>query len=201
MNRGATHTPIHVVTDDAVVGRPDFLATARAILALPGIRLHLRAHTLSGATFFELAAALKAPNLIINDRVDSALAAGAAAVQLGARSLPVAEVRRIAPALAIGYSAHAAGEARAAEAAGAEFVVIGTIYPSASHPGQAAAGLRLIEECRQQCAGPLIAIGGVTRERVSEVRAAGADGVAIIRAVWDAPDPVQAAAEFVNMLR
>ena len=80
---------------------------------------------------------------------------------------------------------------------GVDYLVAGSVYETASHPGASPAGLELIERLSLMEL-PIIAIGGVTLERVPEVRRAGADGVAVIRAVWNAADPVQAAARLAD---
>ena len=195
---------LHLVTNDAVAERADFVVQARAIAAAleRDVAIHLRAHELSARSLFELAAALVpgVPVLFVNDRADVALAAGVRGVHLGARSLPVAVVRRLLPEASIGYSAHSAAESARAEAEGANFVFAGSIYPTASHPGAPAAGVAFLRKCAAACRIPVLAIGGVTAERVAEVREAGAYGVAVISAVWDAPDPVQAALNLARML-
>jgi thiazole tautomerase (transcriptional regulator TenI) len=139
---------------------------------------------------------------VINDRVDVALAGGASAVQLGARSLPVAAVRRMMPGARIGYSAHDAAEVGAAAAAGTDWLLVGTIYPSASHPGGAAGGVALLDAALAavQDAGaavPVLAIGGVTPARVAELSAVGAHGVAVLGGVWHAADPTAAAQAYI----
>jgi thiamine-phosphate diphosphorylase len=137
--------------------------------------------------------------LVVNDRVDIALAARADAVQLGARSLPIPAVRAMG-GLTIGYSAHSAAEAAAAERDGADFVFAGSIYPTASHPGIMPGGLALLEATVAACAIPVLAIGGMTHERVPGVLEMGAHGVAVISAVWHAADPVLAAEQFAKLL-
>lgn len=190
---------LHVVTDDAIIARPGFIDTARALLNLP-LLFHLRAPQLSARDLHDLAISLRAGNLVINDRLDIALATGCTAVQLSARSIPLAKARAVAAQLRVGYSAHGAEEAKQAERAGADWVFVGTIYPSRSHEGFAPAGLPLVREASAATRIAVIAIGGVTAQRIPELREAGAAGAAVIRSVWDAPDPVQAAAEMVNML-
>ncbi len=200
---------LHLVTDDAVLTAPQFLPIAHELLRSLGAALafHIRARAASGAELFRLAAALRAPAtasgalLVINDRVDVALTARADAVQLGARTLPVRSVRdMLEPTMGIGYSAHAAEEATRAAQDGADFVFAGTIYETASHGGAAPGGLALLSACVAACPVPVLAIGGVTTDRLGPVRAAGAHGVAVIRAVWRAPDPVHAALEFARLL-
>jgi thiamine biosynthesis protein ThiS len=131
--------------------------------------------------------------LFVNERVDIALAVGADGVQLPAHGLPVDAVRRIAPSLLVGRSIHAVGEIDEAD-----FFVVGTIFPSRSHPGRAGSGLALIHAIRAATAKPIIAIGGITAERAATVRAAGAAGVAVISAVLGAADRRTAAAQIVR---
>lgn len=86
-----------------------------------------------------------------------------------------------------------------AQADGADFVLAGTLYPSASHPGRPGAGPGLIE-AMVEVAIPIVGIGGVTPERVGEVRGAGAAGVAVITGIWDAPSPVAALERYLSEL-
>lgn len=189
---------LHVITDDVVLARPDFLPLASEILDSLGKRVsvHVRGHATPTRQLFAAAEALtQRGSCVVNDRVDIALAVNATGVQLGDRSLPPRVVRRILPAgMLLGHSVHGPAQCEA----GVDFVMAGSIYESASHPGQPAAGLGLISECASFA--PVIAIGGITVERVPEVMAAGAYGVAVIRAVWEARNPVQAAAEFARIL-
>ena len=149
--------------------------------------IHLRDH---GATARDLYARgflfrSLAP-LIVNDRVDVALALGAFGVQLGERSLRPDAVRRIAPGLRLGRSVHGPGEPEPVD-----WLLLGTIYPSSSHPGRAGAGPGLI--ARMAGGAPIVAIGGITPENAAQVMRAGAHGVAVISAILDAPSPREAA--------
>jgi len=197
---------LHAVTDDAVLARPGFPAAARAVLAAggPDLALHLRGPHVGGRRLWELAASLAgAANdngalLVVNDRLDVALAVGAGGVQLGRRSMLPADARRLlGPGAVIGCSVGTADEARAAHGAGADFVLAGSVHPTATHPGRegiGGAGLRAIAALGV----PTVAIGGMAPERVAEARSAGASGVAAIRAVWDADDPARAVARFLE---
>lgn len=201
--------PLHIVAADDVLERDDFVTLATALLVAhgPSLALHLRAHGRSGAFLYRIAAVLArvardaGALLVVNDRVDVALSAGAAGVQLGARSLPVAATRALVGAdVALGYSAHAAEEAEAAARAGADWVLAGTIYETASHPGRAGAGPERVREIAGRVAVPVVAIGGITADRIAEVVAAGARGVAVVGAVWRAPEPRDAAAGLLAAL-
>src|SRR5690606_34486074 len=136
--------------------------------------------------------------VLVNDRVDVALACGAAGVQLGRRSIPVAEARRLlGPEALIGYSAHSAAEVLDAERAGANFVLLGTIFPTTSHPGEPGAGPDLVRATVQGARAPIVAIGGITPERAGAVLEAGAYGVAVLGGVWHAADPAEAARRYL----
>ena len=182
--------PLHVVTDDAVVARPDFVAVAAQVMEAGGplLALHLRAPAATGLAVYRWAEALRARTagaaLLVNDRVDVALAVDADGVHLGRRGLPAADARPLLGAdKLIGLSVGSADEAEP----GADFLMVGNVYPTASHPGRPGRGTAGL-------AGdpPRIAIGGVTVERVGELRRAGAHGIAAIRGIWDAPRPAEA---------
>ena len=200
-----TVPPLHAVTDDAVVARPEFARVAAEVLeaGAAALALHLRAPRTPGRRGYELALALRAAaarsgaRLIVNDRIDVALAVGADGVQLGRRSLAPADARRIlGPGALIGVSVHSVDEARAA-AGDADILVAGAIYPTASHRGESAAGLGLIRDIAALGI-PVIAIGGVTVDRVGEARKAGAAGVAAIRGIWDETSPTAAARCYIE---
>lgn len=201
--------PLHIVAADEVLERRDFVTLATALLTAhgPSVALHLRAHGRPGAFLYRIAAVLArvadgaGALVVVNDRVDVALSAGAGGVQLGARSLPVAATRAlVGPGVRLGYSAHEPDEAAAAARDGADWVLAGTIYATPSHPGRAGAGPGRVREIAARVAVPVLAIGGITAERVPEVVAAGARGVAVIGAVWRAPDPRAAADDLAAAL-
>lgn len=198
--------PVHAVTDDAVAAWPDFERIAGEVLAAgeASVALHLRAPHASGRRMHELAVRLMevaraaGSLLVVNDRVDVALAAGADGVQLGRRSIAVADARRlVGNAVRIGASVHTVGEARAAVDAGADWLLAGSIFATASHPGQTGAGTGLIS-AMTALGLPVIGIGGVTPERVAEVCGAGAAGVAAIRGIWDQPSAALAARAYIE---
>ena len=197
---------LHLVTNDVVLQQPAFFNSATQIIdrLADRVALHIRGASTTAALRYDLAVRLRDQNdaapIIINDRVDIALAANAHGVQLGARSIEVRDARRLLGKKWIGYSAHDAAEAANAVAEGADWIFAGSIYPTATHPDAAPAGPALITGCARSCVAPILAIGGITAERVAEVRAAGAYGVAVIRAVWSARDPVQAAEQFARLL-
>lgn len=193
---------LHLVTDDAVLSDAAFPVRAAAAMAAggAGVALHLRGPATPGGVLLERARAVRAAVedagalLVVNDRVDVALLADAHGVHLGARSLPVEAARSLLPpGTGVGVSVHGADEARAAETLGPDWAFVGTIYPTPSHPGRPGSGPEGVRRAVEACpAVPLLAIGGVTPERVAPVLGAGVWGVAVLRGVWDAPDPAAA---------
>jgi thiamine-phosphate diphosphorylase len=166
------------------------------------LALHARGRALSGREHYDLAARLSAhppARLFVNDRLDVALATRATGVQLGSGGLAPEAARRLDPAWWIGMSVHDLDEARAAETACADYLLVGPVYPTATHPTRAPLGARRFAEIARLGI-PTIAIGGVTPERTAELRAAGAYGVAAIRALWDAGEPGTAVRAFLEEL-
>ena len=197
---------LHAVTDDRVVqGAVVERACLMADVAGPALAVHLRARVLEGGVFLRLARELSAALtrrgswLVINDRADVARAARAQAFVSGRGGLAVADARRVAPAALVGRSVHDMAEARQAAADGADFLLAGNVYVTASHPGAESAGLDVVRMAAATGTS-VIAIGGITPERTAEVLAAGAFGVAAIRALWDAADPAAAARAFLRAL-
>lgn len=189
--------PLHVVTDDHVLAHAEFEDAAAAILGLgAGVALHLRGHGTSGRRLHALATALlpvaraTGARLLVNDRVDVALAAGADGVVLGHGSLPPGEVRRLRPDAWIGASI------RADEAPpdGTDFVLLGTIYRTPTHPTRDPDGVAALATAAARLRVPVIAIGGIDRPHVRDVARAGAAGFAVIGAVWKTDEPAAAAA-------
>jgi thiamine-phosphate pyrophosphorylase len=135
--------------------------------------------------------------LLVNDRVDVALAAGAHGVELGGTALPTEVARSLAPDLLIGRSVHDATHAAQAIRDDADLLLVGTMFASRSHPGQTPAGPPLMRRVAALGTVPLVGIGGITAANATQVIAAGAYGVAAITAITMAPDPRDAAKRLV----
>ncbi|MGZ4445674.1 MAG: thiamine phosphate synthase [Nocardioides sp.] len=132
--------------------------------------------------------------VVVDDRLDVALAAGAAGVHLGARDLPVADARRVAPHLLVGATCRSGVDVAAARAAGADYAGFGPVFATTSKADlPAPLGVAALEAAVGSL--PLVAIGGLDRAGAAACRAAGAAGVAVISAIWRHPDPVTAARE------
>jgi thiamine-phosphate pyrophosphorylase len=134
--------------------------------------------------------------VIINDRPDLAAAAGADGVHLGQDDVPVGEARAIVGAdRLIGLSTHTPEQIDAA--AGVDYVGVGPVYETPTKPGRAAVGLELVRYAADHARVPFFAIGGIEAGNVAAVRAAGAERIAVVRAVADALDPEAAARELM----
>jgi thiamine-phosphate diphosphorylase len=149
--------------------------------------VQLREPDLEAGELFELtrtaaaAAAASRTRIVVNDRLDVAIAAGAAGVHLRADSIPPRAARPLAPrGFLIGRSVHALDEATAAAADGADYLIAGTVYPTSSKPGARLLGVDGLAAVVQTVAVPVLAIGGVTQGRVAPVAATGAAGIAAI---------------------
>jgi thiamine-phosphate pyrophosphorylase len=138
--------------------------------------------------------------VVVNDRVDVALAAGADGVHLGAEDLAVADARRIAPELVVGATCRSVADVESAARAGADYAGLGPVFATASKGGlPAPLGVAAVAAASGVL--PLVAIGGVDAANAGSVIAAGAHGVAVIGAIWRHPDPVSAAKELVAAIR
>ncbi len=128
-----------------------------------------------------------ASRVVVNDRMDVALALGASGVHLGQSSLPAELVRRLVPRdFLVGVSCHSLGEARDAEAAGADYVVLGPVFESPSKLAFGPPlGLEVLRAVRTRLEIPLLALGGISVERVRDCLDAGAQGIAGIRIFQD----------------
>src|SRR5262245_36964322 len=198
---------LYLVTDRAITRRPLLEVVEECLGA--GLRaVQLREKDLSVRDLLRLAESFReatrrhGARLMINDRADVALAAGADGVQRTHISLPVTALRRIVmPPALVGASVHSKDEARQAVDDGADFLVFGPIYdtPSKRRYGQPQ-GLPALEELVLAVERPVIAIGGMTPERVRDALAAGAAGVAVIAAILRVDRPADATKAFLDAL-
>ena len=190
---------MHAVTNDVICRGADFGIQAAAIAAAgSAVAIHARAPDSTSAQqtiFAQRIAALTRPaeaSVIVSARPDLAAAIDAQGVQLRASDLTVADARTVFGTGWIGRSVHSEAEARAAVEEGADYLLVGTIFDSSSHPDQSASGLEMITTVAA-LGRPVIAIGGMSPERAAAARDAGAWGVAAISALWGVKDPYAAA--------
>ncbi len=197
-----------LVTDRAQTRGRDLVAVVTECLAAGLPAVQVREKDLAVADLVALGRRLRAASrdhralLVVNDRADVALAVGADAVQRTHASLAVEDLKAVADKrLLVGASVHAVSEAVAAARAGADWIVFGPIYDTPSKraygPPQGLAALRDVARAVDV---PVIAIGGITPERVPEVLQAGAHGVAAISAILAADAPGNVTRCFLDRL-
>jgi len=199
---------LYLVTDRAQTGGRDPLAVLEQALAGGVKAVQLREKDLNGKALFELAEKTRRlcdryqASLLINDRIDVALAVDAAGVQITGVSLPVDVARNLlGPRKLLGASTHSLEEARQAQNDGADFILFGPVYltPSKAAFG-APQGLQALKKILENVSLPVYAIGGIKAEHIAELRSLGVRGVALISAIIGAADPKEAAASLLRLL-
>ena len=183
------------------------LAMAEA-LAQSGVELiQYRSKIASSRQFFEISRQLSSAlnprgvRLIVNDRPDIALLAGAGGVHVGQDDLGVEEARAICgPDRWVGVSTHSLEQLAAADRTSADYIAFGPIFPTATKKNpDPVVGTELLRKARQMTKKPLVAIGGITLERAAEVYRAGADSLAVIRDLICVPNPGVRAREYLDV--
>jgi thiamine-phosphate pyrophosphorylase len=187
--------PSHFYAMVDPAGGQEPVALARILLQCGARLMQLRLKDASGRDLLrasrEIAALCREHGamLIVNDRVDIAMLAGAGGVHLGQDDLPLEAARRIGgESMIIGISSHSVEQAVAAEQGGADYVGFGPLYPGGLRANSAGKGLAMLRQVRAAVRLPIVAIGGVTEAAVPEALAAGADACAIITDVVRSPD-------------
>lgn len=212
---------LHAVTNDEIVGRPDFVGRARSVMRAMGARgaLQLRAPRMAldrSAHFLELALTLVEEQerggawLVVNDRVDIALMACARGVQLTSTSLDVPDAQQVlakvavgcaeSASCAIGASVHSLEEAIGARIAGAAWAVVNDVLTvhEGSDSTTTGSGPALLERLVRYSGIPIVAIGGIVPQHVAPLRRAGVHGIAAIRGIWDVDHSERAVIDYLS---
>lgn len=205
----ALPNPALCLVTDRRVCPPDELPGRVAAAISGGVDIvQLRDKEESGGALLDLAAALRGVTrgsaiLLVNERADVAAACGADGVQLGETAMPTAAVRPILPGGSIiGRSVHSVDGATQAQASGADFLLVGAMFATRSHPGEEPSGPGLLQRIRAAGVGaPLLAIGGITADNVDQVMRAGAQGAAVITAILASEDPEHEAARIKSAMQ
>ena len=201
-------SPLYVILDRQASGGRHLDELLDAVLA-GGCRLvQLREKTMPLAGLLPIAQVLRrrcretGALFIVNDRVDLALAVEADGAHVGQDDLPAREARRLLPPpMILGVSTHNPDQARRARDDGADYVAVGSMFPTGSKIGFELVGPELVRRVRADIPVPLVAIGGITRDNVGQVIEAGADAVAVISAIGSARDPAAAVRGFLETIR
>ncbi len=205
----ARRLELMVITDARCGEGRELVDVVRAALRGGAPCVQLRAKTESARETVELACALREATreagalLIVNDRVDVALAAGADGAHVGDDDIPVAAARRIVPpGFLLGRSTETPEQAVRARRDGADYVGVGPVHETASKDDAGLpVGLARVAAVARAAGIPAVGIGGIDAANAAEVARAGAAGVAVIRAVMQAPDPTEAVRELLRAVR
>lgn len=169
--------------------------------------VQLREKDLPAAELYSLALTISdvindRASLFVNDRVDLALAVKADGVQLGENALPIEVARQISGRkMLLARSVHSVAGALEAQTRGADLLMLGTVFPTASHPGAYTGGLSLVREVAAAVSVPFLGIGGIDASNTGQVIAAGASGASVITAITTAEDPAASAAALLESMR
>ena len=193
---------LYAVTDRAWVGRQTLSEQIEDALRGGVTLVQLREKNLAKEEFVAEAKAVLAlcrqygVPLIINDRLDVALESGADGVHVGIEDAPVSEIRRQAgPDFIIGATAKTVAQAKAAQAAGADYLGVGAVFSTSTKPDAADVSLETLSSICRAVSIPVVAIGGIKKENLPELAGTGIAGVAVVSAIFAAPDIRKAAEE------
>ena len=167
--------------------------------------LQLREKTATTRDFYQLALRIKPiarqynVPLLINDRLDIALAVDADGVHVGQEDLPVAVVRRlIGPDKILGATAATVAAAQTAETEGADYIGSGAMFPTLTKPGKQVLPLNVLAQIKQAVQVPVVAIGGITADNLLTLKITGVDGLAVVSAIMNSADPAAATQEILS---
>jgi len=198
---------LYLILDTQALGGRNIIETAQRALEGGTRTIQLRDKVRPKSELILLAEELKKlcagynALFIINDHLDVALAIEADGLHVGQEDLPVSAARRLLPAdKLVGCSAATLDEAVIAEAQGADYVGVGSIYPSPSKPGTRLAGLEILRRVKNRVSVPIVAIGGINEDNVAEVIDAGAAAVAVISAVLGADNVKESSRRLVDII-
>ena len=195
-----------LVTDDSHLTERNFFNKIDMAIEAGIDILQVRSKSATNIQFYELAHKIRilfpSIKLIINNNIEVALAVNAEAIQLGESSMSPEAVRfKIGNRLHIGKSVHSLNSAINAEKSGVDYLIVGTIFPSDSHPGFPGSGVDLINKIASKVSIPVLGIGGITSENVDSVINNGAFGVAVIGEIMNANNIYQAAKNLINKVQ
>lgn len=193
---------LYLVTEESMP-LDQLLRTVEAAVKGGVTIVQLREKNASGKSFFEKAKSMKTllsayhVPLIINDRVDVALAVGADGIHIGQSDLPLAAVRNIVPSsMFVGISVSTINEAKEAEKIGADYIGVGAVFPTHSKEDAEVLPAGMLSEITNAVSIPAVAIGGIKLDYISKLREMNIAGVAIVSGIMKANDPYNAASSY-----
>ena len=198
---------LYVIIDTQALKGRSHVEVAEQVIRGGATTIQLRDKTMSRKELLTVAQELKKlcgehnVLFIMNDYLDLALAAEADGLHLGQDDLPIKVARKLLPIdRIVGCSVTTVEQAVAAASEGADHIAVGSMYSTPSKETAKVVGLEMLRQVRQKISLPLVAIGGINRDNAAEVKAAGADSVAVISAVLGAEDPEEEARKIVDRL-
>lgn len=193
---------LYLVTDRSLMHAPTLEEAVEKAVAGGCTLVQLREKQLSSREFYDLAMKVKAITdhahipLIINDRLDIALAVDAAGVHIGQKDLPAAAARKLlGPDKLLGVSAATLPEALKAKADGADYLGVGAIFPTGTKSDARSTPPETLALIKKESGLPVVAIGGIGLQNVAKLRGTGTDGIAVVSAILASPDITEAARE------
>jgi len=197
-------TGLYAIIDSQALGGRRHIEVARELIRGGAKIIQLRDKLRSKSELLPIAQELKElcskhdVLFIVNDYLGVVLAVSADGLHLGQEDFPVSVARKLLPIdKLIGCSVNTVAQATAAESDGADYIAVGSIYPTSSKEGAKVVGVERLRQIKQAVGLPLVAIGGINRDKVAEVLAAGADSVAVISAILKAEDTEEATRQIV----
>ncbi len=193
-------TSLYLVTDRSGMGDCEFESKIRSAVEGGCTMVQLREKNVNSYLIYQRALSIKKITdeyhipLIINDRLDIMLAVGADGVHLGQQDIPVKIVRRlIGKDKIIGVSAHCPEEAEKAEQDGADYLVVGAIFPTETKKDIIITPVNVLREIKETVSVPVVAIGGINQNNINTLKGSHVDGVAVISAIMKSKDPKSSA--------
>jgi thiamine-phosphate pyrophosphorylase len=196
---------LYVVTDRELMNAPSLESAVEQAVRGGATLVQLREKTASSLEFYRTAVSVKRVTdsfgipLIVNDRADIALAAGAAGLHVGQDDLPVPAARRLIGDGILGVSVSNVEEALSAQKDGADYLGVGAMFPTATKSDAEAVSMEELKRIRSAVSIPIVVIGGIHQKTVPLFRGTGIDGIAVVSAVMAAKDIQSAARELKEL--
>ncbi|AOH54015.1 thiamine-phosphate diphosphorylase [Peribacillus muralis] len=207
MKKSQIDLSLYLVTEESLELEDLFKIMSQSIAGGVSI-VQLREKNTSSLSFYKKAAALKqvlnelSTPLIINDRVDIAIAVGAEGIHIGQDDLPLSVVKQMVPGeMIIGVSVSTLEEALEAERNGADYLGVGSIFPTKTKQDATLMSIRDLEEICRSVSIPAVAIGGINAENISNLSDKGLAGAAVVSAIMNAENPKMASRSLLDIIK
>lgn len=208
VNKPRVDYTLYLVTDRSFLGQRDLAKSVKEAVLGGATLVQLREKDVSSLDFYVLAQKVKAVTdhyqipLIINDRLDIALAVDAAGLHVGQNDLPAAVARRIlGPDKILGVSAARLAEALRAQEESADYLGVGAVFPTATKDDARAVAVDELQKIKEAVTIPVVAIGGINEQNLPALKETGIDGIAVVSAVLGKEDIRKAARDLMKIIK